>query len=936
MRALFNKKPSGKKKLISLFIFVLVISGIFLVGSSQSKKDKVSEEVYEILEDNEEIPVKIKIEKDTFSVKNSKKNIKDKINGKAIISETNDEIIVSLNEAELNELNYDSKVKKISYSPQFTAFLEDSVPQINASVIWPVNLSSQNITGINETVCIIDTGINFSHVDLAGKNKTCVIDCYNKDCVENCSIHDDNGHGTHVAGIAAASGGINGVATGANLIGLKVLDENGDAHGSTGTEDIRHAIDWCVANRVAYNISVISMSLGTTVLYTTACDGTFANLTTAINNATLYNISVVSATGNAGSTTAIASPACIQNATAVSSIGKDDSTFAHNRNSITDLIAPGGVASGSGSCSPGSMDPTRICSTYNDGAYIAFSGTSMATPHVAGAFAMFRQFFRLQNGRVPTPSEMESTFDSTAKQINDSSGSNLNYSRIDVHAAIVSIDSSNPTVSLLAPGNNTIQFTQNVTFNCSANDAQLDNLTLYVWHSNGSIYNNTEFVDVDGVNGYLEKNITDLSYGNYEWNCLAYDENNNLSFASSNFTLTIGHIRTTLDSPANNTFTNQNQTYNCSAETEPTKELTNITFSIWNSTGNLVYNASGNVNGTTNSSLFYYNFTSEESYTWNCLSYNNETESDWANSNLTITYDVSDLGIENISSSVSTTTATVSWDTNESANATINYGTTTNLGTLSINSTLAFNHSFSLTGLSASTTYYYNVTSCDQAGNCVTNGTNSFATSAAPVTTTNGGDDTGGGGPTPTTHTPNATEASAGYRKSLAKNDKIKFTIFDGENGEHALTLDYVGSNFINLTIRSSPIKLSLGIGQRAKLNLTSLDYYDLFIKLNSIAHSKADITIQTIHEKIPVPAEITGEVVDGVEEEEKPEIRERVPEIKLNRETLIYGILLILVIIGVIILLRKKSGKKKREKTKEEYKEKFEKNVKPKKKAKK
>jgi len=237
------------------------------------------------------------------------------------------------------------------------------------------------------------------------------------------------------------------------------------------------------------------------------------------------------------------------------------------------------------------------------------------------------------------------------------------------------------------------------------------------------------------------------------------------------------------------------------------------------------------------------------------------------------------------------------------------------------------NHSFRLTGLSASTTYYYNITSCDKAGNCVVNGTNNFTTSAVVIVNNNGGGGGGGGGITSMTYTPSLAETAIGYKKSLSKNDKIKFVVFDGGNAPHTMILDYVCVDFVNITFNSNPIKLSLGVGQNAKLNLSSADYYDLYVKLNSIVNNKADITIQTIHEKIPKTAEITGEII---EESSKKETEEKIPQREL-KETFIYAVSLILIIIGIIILLRKKSRARKRESAKKEYQKKF-KEIKPKK----
>tara|TARA_Y100000034_G_scaffold75166_1_gene90316 strand:- start:18881 stop:21637 length:2757 start_codon:yes stop_codon:yes gene_type:complete len=918
----------------------MLIFGIFLVSSSLNEKDKIDDNVYEELENEEEARVVVKLkepnEKKGFFIKRKKSdeeiNIEKQEIKENVIEEVGEEnvehvfdktIAMGISEDELKDLKNSDNVESIILDKKVYAFLQDSVPYINASVVWPVNLSSQNITGINETICILDTGINFTHSNLVGKNKTCVIDCVGQACTEDCSVHDDNGHGTHVGGIAAASGSLNGVAIGSNLIGVKVLNSEGTGSGS----DLNAGIEWCVANRVAYNISVISMSLGDCTNHSTYCNSDSS--ATHINNATLYNISVIVAAGNGPGISCSgitnidgpASPACVQNATAIGTIDDSDESISFQRGELFELMAPGISINSTftgGTCLSG-------CSC--SGNYMSCSGTSMSAPHAAGAFALFRQFYRLQNNRVPTPTEIRTSFNSTGKRINDTSGTNLNFTIMDIHAALVDIDSSNPVVSLTSPANNTIQLTKNVTFTCSANDVRLDNITLYVWNSTG-VYNSSEVSDVSGVNANLEKNITNIDYGVYEWNCLAYDENTNSSFASLNNTLTIGKVTTTLNSPTDNSFVKTNQTYNCSAETESVKLLSNLTFSIWNSTNDLVYNVSENVGGTLNSSEFNYNFTSEENYTWNCQGFNNETESDWADSNFTITYDITTPSIDAVSSSVSSTTSTININSSEITNSSVSYGTTTSLGTETTNTSLRDNHSFSLSSLSASTTYYYNITNCDRASNCITNGTNSFTTSAADDGNGGGGGGGGGGGSSVTgmTYVTSFAQTFSGYTKSLEKDDKIKFTVFDGGNVQHTLTLDHIGTDFVNLTIRSNPITISLGVGQSIKLNLSSADYYDLYIKLNSIANNKADLTIQTVSEKISAQAEITGDVIE--EKDEGLEILER----NLS-QTFIYAIVLIFVVVGTIILLRRRGSKIKKTSTKKEYKERFKKHIRPKKK---
>ncbi len=806
-----NLKMKNKRGAIFAIFLIILIFGIFFANSAQEDKNKVSGEVYKSLENNEEVNVIIKIKQEINLFRTSDLNSQEIIRNLKYKNSREYQNLISakVSEKELEELEKNSNVESITLSHQIRASLQDSVPLINATNVWPIQISNINITGTDETICIIDTGINFTHPDLIGKNKTCIIDCYNKNCIENCSLGDDNGHGTHVAGIAAASGGINGVGINISLIGVKVLDSNGNGHETHSGLDLANAIDWCVTNKNNYNISVISMSLGTTsYLNSTYCDYDFADTwTRAINNATFYNISVIAATGNSGSPTAISSPACIENATAAGAATKADAIDSSysNRNSITDLLAPG----------------TSINSTFKgenclsgcacSGNYMVCSGTSMATPHVAGAFALIRQFFRLQNGRAPTPSEIQNLLNSTGKQINDTAGNNLTFSRIDVYSAISSI-----------------------------------------WKR-----------------------------------------------ASVNFI-----------SPADNSYINsinQNQTFVCNV-TGVNSNLTNITFYLWNSSA-LVYNLTSNITGTSNSSTFYYNFSAEDIYLWNCIAYNNDNFSN-SNSNYTLTYDITNPVISSVSSSVTTDSSAITWATNENANSSVNYGTTGSLGSFANNSSFITSHSIALSGLSSSTTYYYNITSCDRAGNCITNGTYSFTTSApAPPVTSSGG---GGGAPISSAKTYELTieQASQGYTQSLSKNDKIKFTFFDEKASQHTLTLNAVGENFVNLTIQSNILRLVLGIRQSAKLNLTGSDYYDLYVKLNFIANNKADIEIQAIHEEIPKP-KITGQVSkEENQEKDESELAQQTVENIMDK---IKNALIVILVIGVLVLLAERITKKEK-----------------------
>jgi len=151
----------------------------------------------------------------------------------------------------------------------------------------------------------------------------------------------------------------------------------------------------------------------------------------------------------------------------------------------------------------------------------------------------------------------------------------------------------------------------------------------------------------------------------------------------------------------------------------------------------------------------------------------------------------------------------------------------------------------------------------------------------------------------------NNEQTSQGYTKELKKSDKIIFEIFDEKFANYTLSVELVGDNFVNLSIRKGPIFIVLGIGQSVKLNLSSPNYYNLYIKLDSIADKKAKLTIQSIRDPI-----IKGFVKEEVKEkndtgDKTGGIRELFEDEKESVKKLdIKYIVTIIVLTGVIILL--------------------------------
>jgi hypothetical protein len=316
---------------------------------------------------------------------------------------------------------------------------------------------------------------------------------------------------------------------------------------------------------------------------------------------------------------------------------------------------------------------------------------------------------------------------------------------MDVYDSIISLDGDNPEIVLISPSNLTTTTSKNLTFKCNVTDLSLKNITFYLWNSS-SLINETS-LEISGDYYELEVNISDMTSGGYNWTCSSYDEANNY-FISSNFTLTINEILTELISPENNSQTNQ-ELLNFTCNVTSIGSLKNITFYLWNSSNVVVYNETKNISGITNSSYFEVNFTNknltEQSYLWNCLVFDELNYSSDSGSNSTLVYDLTSPLIENVSTIKDHNSATITWQTDEETNSSIELITKENKSISEYSS----QHSFSFSSLSASTYYQYNITNCDLAGNC-NHSSGELTTDSAPVTPSGGV----GGSTTPTIYSP--------------------------------------------------------------------------------------------------------------------------------------------------------------------------------------
>ncbi|MFN2197141.1 MAG: S8 family serine peptidase, partial [Anaerolineales bacterium] len=289
-------------------------------------------------------------------------------------------LAVSIPMGEVERLTALRGVRAIYPDRQVHLELADSVQMIGADDVWQMLDSNQvTVTGQGVRVAVVDTGIDYTHPDLGGCfGPGCKVvggyDLYNLDN----DPRDDNGHGTHCAGIVAADGSLKGVAPGASLYAYKVLSAAGTGSVSVIIAGIEQAADPDQDPTTNDSVDIISMSLGV--------PGTPDDpWSLAVDAAVQQGIIVAVSAGNSGPDYAsMEAPGLARGSIAVGAVDKSDMIAAFSSRGPVpgyeellkpDLLAPG----------------VDIVSTYLDGTYASSSGTSMAAPHVAGAAALIKQ-----------------------------------------------------------------------------------------------------------------------------------------------------------------------------------------------------------------------------------------------------------------------------------------------------------------------------------------------------------------------------------------------------------------------------------------------------------------------------------------------------------------------------------------------------------------
>ena len=304
-------------------------------------------------------------------------------------------IAMTVDAVVLGQLLADPEVTSISEDGIIFPLLVDTVAIARASSAW-----AEGFHGAGQTIAVIDSGLDSTHPFFAGKvvAEACFSNpgagsttlCPNGQPQQigsgagiNCPDYDIGcWHGTHVAGIAAGNYGqltetTGGMAHGALVMPIQVFQKDC----STGTcqltayySDIMLSLEHVYSLRNSYSIAAANLSLGG-MNFSAACDYEAPGVTSVIQSLRAANIATVIAAGNAAMADAISFPGCISDAISVGSSTKQNaiSDFSNSANFLS-LLAPG----------------SSITSSLPGGGYGYTSGTSMAAPHVAGAWATLK------------------------------------------------------------------------------------------------------------------------------------------------------------------------------------------------------------------------------------------------------------------------------------------------------------------------------------------------------------------------------------------------------------------------------------------------------------------------------------------------------------------------------------------------------------------
>ena len=316
---------------------------------------------------------------------------------------------------DLDALRNDPRVRAVAIDTGGSGGLTESLPFINVPAVH-----AQGIDGRGTTVAVLDSGIDTDHPAFAGRIAAEACFCDNLNGTGCCpggaietsgpgSAEDDQGHGTHVAGI------VSGVAPATNLVAVKVLDS---ANRFRSFTQIYRALEWVADNRP--DVDAINMSLGSDMLFTDAECGSYAiawGMQPVVERLRAHGVLIAASSGNNGEVRRMWLPACMADVLGVGATFDNADTVATFSNSSPslDLLAPG----------------VSITSTARGGGTTTLSGTSMAAPHVAGLIALMKQ----TAGHAFPSDSIQTLLQTNGKPVTDARNG-ITTPRIDAYATI--------------------------------------------------------------------------------------------------------------------------------------------------------------------------------------------------------------------------------------------------------------------------------------------------------------------------------------------------------------------------------------------------------------------------------------------------------------------------------------------------------------------
>lgn len=312
------------------------------------------------------------------------------------------------------------------------------------------------VDGAGLTAAVLDTGIRATHVDFSGR--IAATRNFTTDSSGNVNDADDkNGHGTNVAGIIAANADHIGIAPGAKIVALKVLQNDGNG----SFDSINNALQWVIDNHASQGITVVNMSLGAPTNDTDDASLNADQVVAKIRQLRSINIPVVIAAGNdyyRFKAEGMGYPAIAKESVSVGAVyDANVGPFSYQSGAVALSTGPGRFcpfsqrlhASTNQSCktdifSPGA--PITSSGIQSDNGESIDHGTSQATPVTVGTILLMQQFHRQSTGKLPSVDDIETWLRNSGVEVNDGDDeddnvphSNKKYTRLDALSALQAV-----------------------------------------------------------------------------------------------------------------------------------------------------------------------------------------------------------------------------------------------------------------------------------------------------------------------------------------------------------------------------------------------------------------------------------------------------------------------------------------------------------------